>query len=207
MSDVTLYGAGYSVYVRIARLALEEAGVPYDLVEVDIFEKDKLPADYGDRHPFGKIPAFEQAGFRLYESDAIAWYVVEALGGEALVPEAPKARARMRQVMRLCDNYAYPRLVWGLYVVERESEEPIGEDAVEAARQTLAVLAGFLVAPYFGGDRPSLADLWALPMLTYLGLAPSGRTLLGAQPELTAWLDRMRHRSSVQATVSPKEQI
>ena len=29
--EVTLFGAAYSVYVRIARLALEEKGVPYRL--------------------------------------------------------------------------------------------------------------------------------------------------------------------------------
>jgi glutathione S-transferase len=27
------------------------------------------------RHPFGKIPAFEHAGFRLYEAGAITRYV------------------------------------------------------------------------------------------------------------------------------------
>ena len=58
MNQVTLFGASYSVYVRIARLALEEIRVPYDLVEVDIFATDRIPADYGARHPFGRIPAF-----------------------------------------------------------------------------------------------------------------------------------------------------
>ena len=37
MDRVTLYGAAYSVYVRIARLVQEEMAVPYDLVEVDVF--------------------------------------------------------------------------------------------------------------------------------------------------------------------------
>lgn len=32
---VTVYGADYSCYVRIVRLALEEKGVPYQLVLVD----------------------------------------------------------------------------------------------------------------------------------------------------------------------------
>ena len=37
MGRPVLYGADYSVYVRIARLALYEKGVGYDLVPVDIF--------------------------------------------------------------------------------------------------------------------------------------------------------------------------
>ncbi|CAG4902391.1 glutathione S-transferase N-terminal domain-containing protein [Paraburkholderia gardini] len=47
-SLVTLYGAAWSVYVRIARLALEEKEAPYEQVEVDVFsdtgEAGNLPA-------------------------------------------------------------------------------------------------------------------------------------------------------------------
>ena len=51
--EVRLYGAEYSVYTRIARLVLEECGVSYSLLEVDIFgAEDELPADYLRRHPF-----------------------------------------------------------------------------------------------------------------------------------------------------------
>ena len=57
MNRVTVFGASYSVYVRIVRLVLEEIGVPYQLVEIDIFAKETLPPDYAERHPFGRIPA------------------------------------------------------------------------------------------------------------------------------------------------------
>ncbi len=60
-----VFGAPYSVYVRAVRLALEERGVAYELVPVDIFAPGGPPADHMNRHPFGKIPAFEHEGFRL----------------------------------------------------------------------------------------------------------------------------------------------
>ena len=63
--SVTLHGAAYSVYVRIARLALEEKGVAYRLDEVDIFAEGGTDAAHRRRHPFGKIPAFEHDGFGL----------------------------------------------------------------------------------------------------------------------------------------------
>jgi glutathione S-transferase len=66
-----VFGAPYSVYVRAVRLALEEKGVDYELVPVDIFASEGQPAEHMVRHPFGKIPAFEHAGFRLYEAGAI----------------------------------------------------------------------------------------------------------------------------------------
>ncbi|WP_321906144.1 glutathione S-transferase N-terminal domain-containing protein [Paraburkholderia tropica] len=47
---LVLYGAAWSVYVRIARLALEEKQVTYDLVEVDVFAKTGGPPEHLNRH-------------------------------------------------------------------------------------------------------------------------------------------------------------
>ncbi|CAM5211102.1 Glutathione S-transferase OS=Bosea thiooxidans OX=53254 GN=ARD30_25575 PE=4 SV=1 [Bosea thiooxidans] len=73
--------APYSVYVRAVRLALEEKGVAYRLDPVDVFAKDGPPASLLERQPFGRIPAFEHDGFRLYEAGAIERYVDEAFPG------------------------------------------------------------------------------------------------------------------------------
>ena len=64
-SDVTLYGLSRSVYTRIARLALEEKEVGYELKEVEIFGKDGVPADHMRRHPFGRIPVLQHGEFPL----------------------------------------------------------------------------------------------------------------------------------------------
>jgi hypothetical protein len=55
---ITLYGAEYSVYTRIARLALKEKGVDYSFEQVDIFAEGGPPEGYLKRHPFNRIPAF-----------------------------------------------------------------------------------------------------------------------------------------------------
>jgi glutathione S-transferase len=207
MARPTLFGATYSVYVRIARLALEEVGAPYDLVEVDIFAKDKVPADYAERHPFGRIPAFEHDGFRLFETDAIVGYIVESFGGAALVPGGARERARMRQIMRIADNYAYRALVWGIYVEEAERDrsgrlEPAELDRARTCLRVLEELAG---ADFPVDGRVTLADLWLQPMLCYLDLAPAGRALLRERPKLEAWLARWQQRPSAAATRFPAE--
>ena len=43
--SVTVYGASYSVYVRIVRIALHEKGVPYNLVPVDVFADEGVPPE------------------------------------------------------------------------------------------------------------------------------------------------------------------
>ena len=73
-----VFGAHYSVYVRAVRLALEEKGVPTNSSR-SIFCARRTATR--ERHPFGKIPALEHAGFRLYEAGAITRYVDEAFPG------------------------------------------------------------------------------------------------------------------------------
>jgi len=208
MSQVTVFGAPYSVYVRIPRLVLEELGLAYELVEIDIFAKDSIPPDYADRHPFGRIPAFEHDGFRLFETDAIAGYILDRFGDGGLVPADVVHRARMRQIMRIMDNYAYPWLVWGVYVEEMERNRlgRLTAEVLERARKCLSVLSDLAGDEYMAGTQLSLADLWALPMLAYLDLAPAGHGLLQAAPKLSAWLARMRQRPAAMATRFAAEQ-
>jgi glutathione S-transferase len=208
MSPVTVFGASYSAYVRIVRLVLAELGMPYDLVEIDIFSKGAVPADYRDRHPFSRIPAFEHDGFRLFETDAIVGYIVDSFDGAVLLPTGIQERARMRQIMRILDNYAYPWLVWGVYVEEMERDRLGGltREELERASTCLKVLSQLAADEYMAGTQLSLADLWALPMLAYLDLAPAGHRLLQDMPKLAAWLGRMQRRPSAIATRFAAEQ-
>ncbi len=117
MSDrPAVFGAAYSVYVRATRLALHEKGVAYDHVDVDVFAPCGPPAEHLARHPFGRIPAFEHGGFRLYESTAIERYVDAAFDGPPLQPQGPHAQARMNQALSVLDGYCYRALVWDIFV-------------------------------------------------------------------------------------------
>ena len=77
MAKPILYGPGYSTYTRAARLAMEEKGVDYELVEVD-FISGGFSDEYLERQPFAKVPAFEHDGLELYETPAILRYIDEA---------------------------------------------------------------------------------------------------------------------------------
>ena len=125
-----VFGEPYSVYVRTVRLALEEKAVNYELVPVDVFALGGPPREHKARHPFGKIPAFEHAGFRLYEAGAITRYVDELFPGPRLQPEDARGRARMNQIISILDSYAYRTLVWDIYV-ERVSRPASGGTADE----------------------------------------------------------------------------
>ena len=212
-ADVTLFGASYSTYVRTARLALEEKGVPYALEEVGIMAEDEPPASYYARQPFGRIPAFEHKGFRLYETSAITRYIDEAFDGPALMPADPQARARVNQVMSVIDSYAYRAMVWDVCVerlfVPQEggtsNEDKIagGLATAETCMTALEDLMG--TNDFLAGPELTLADLQAFPDFVYFRMTPEGDAALEGHPQLAGWFNRMAGRESVKATVSPLE--
>jgi glutathione S-transferase len=209
-----VFGAAYSVYVRIVRLTLAEKAVAYELIEVDVFAPDGPPRDYvAHHHPFGRIPAFEHDGLRLYETAAIARYVDEGFPGPALQPTAPRHRARMNQIISICDNYAYRTLVWDLFVERvrapvqgRAPDEARIAAALPRAETCLDALVELMAdGPYLAGPQLTLADLHAAPMFLYARLAAEAAALLRERPALEAWLDRLDERPSIAATRSPFE--
>jgi len=214
MSDPILFGAAYSVYVRAVRLTLAEKGVPYRLVEVDVFAEGGPPRDYFGRRPFGRIPAFEHDGFRLYESGAINRYVDEAFPGPALQPSEPKERARVNQIISILDSYAYRTFVWDIFVERvrapaqgRASDEAHIAAAMPRAETCLKALQELVAdGPWLAGGQLTLADLHAAPMFAYFRIAPEGADLLSRYTGLARWWDVMSARPSMAATRSPLEQ-
>ena len=208
-----VFGAAYSVYVRAVCLVLQEKGVAYDHVEVDVFAPSGPPAAHLARHPFGRIPAFEHDGFRLYESTAIERYIDVAFDGPALQPTDPRAQARMVQVQSMLDGYCYRTLVWDIFV--ERVRAPARGAAPDEARIAAALLRAETclralteiggAGPWLAGPALTLADLHAAPMFVYFRLAPEGATMIARYPRIAAWLDAMMARPSLVTTCSPLE--
>ena len=203
-----LFGAAYSVYVRIARLALIEKGVDHELVPVDIFSPEGIPEWYRERHPFGKIPAFEHDGFRLFETAAITRYIDEVFPGSALQPADVRERAVMTQIVSLLDAYAYRTLVWDIYVETVSKPRDGGATdaarvatALPRARTCLETLESFKrPGRWLLGDRLRLADLHAAPMFAFFQKAPTGRDMIAECEGLAHWWDAIHSRASFAST-------
>lgn len=207
IQEAVLFGPSYSAYVRAARIALEEKGVAYRLEPVDIFGGAAEDPAYLARHPFGRVPAFEHAGFRLYETGAITRYLDEAFDGPPLQPADARDRARMNQAIAVIDGYGYWPWVRVIFVQRVEGPRRGGTDeaAIAAALPDAARALDALDAikgeqPWLAGPSFSLADVQAAPMIDYLTQAAEGRALLGERLRLAAWWERLAERRSVVAT-------
>lgn len=191
-------------------MTLMEKGVPYDLVEIDVFAADGPPIEYLQKHPFGRIPFFEHDGFRLYEALPIARYIDETFDGPMLQPRDVHERARMNQIIGILDSYAYRTLVWDIYVerTRGRSGKPPDEQRIAAAlpraQTCLKALSGLMGDKvWLAGSDLTLADLHAAPIVAYFLRTAEGKELLAGTPSLVRWWEQIAQRASTCATDPP----
>ncbi len=203
---VTLHGYRYSVYNRVARMALHHKGVAYTTVEVDPFT-DLDPA-YLDLHPFARVPALTHGTFSIFETRAITRYIDNAFSGPPLQPDDAKALARMDQVIGIIDNYGYwpmVRQVFSQRVFSPLEGEASNEDEITAglaaSRHVLAVLNGIAdEGLVLNGRDFTLADCHLAPMIDYFVRAGEGRDALSSFPVLLKWWELISIMPALQST-------
>ena len=204
---ITVYSIPGSPFGRAVLATMAEKGATCRFVAV------APPAHKGPehlaRHPFGRVPAIDDDGFKLYETQAITRYVDAVYGApRALTPRDPKAEARMNQVIGVIDWYFFaPNSAMTLgfnRIIAPKLGFPVNEEAVAASlpatRQCIEILAGFLgERAYIAGDAFSLADIHAGTQLDLLATAPEAAEMLKGTP-IPAWLERLAARPSFATT-------
>lgn len=206
MTDVTLYGFPQSTYVRTARMALEEKGVSYDLLPIDMGSEDHLKL-----HPHGKMPAFRHGDFNLYETSAIARYVDETFDGPQLQPIDVRQRGVMNQWISAIIDYYYADMIRGLVLERlvaptrgREPDEQRIAEAMPRIEHQIAVVEQSLAGrDFLAGEAVSIADLFLAPVFFYVGISPEGEGLFDGKANIAGWKQRISSRSSFQTTMPP----
>ena len=77
-------------------LFLEESGLPYELVPVDTRKGDQFKPEFLAVNPNGKVPAIDDDGVFVFDSNAILLYLAEKTG-KFLPASTPKNRAQLLQ--------------------------------------------------------------------------------------------------------------
>ncbi len=204
---LTLYGYRYSVYTRIARMALSVGGVAYDTSEVNPFDN---PPDRTLMKvtPFQRVPVLDHDGFVLFETSAITRYVAARFGRADLVPSDPDGAARMQQVIAIVDAYGYwpmVRQVFSHLVFRPMSDQPGDKDQITEGLARAHVVLSALEAIaaerlVLNPARLTLADLHLAPMIGYLAMAGQGRATLAEFPALGSWWRGISRHSAYVAT-------
>ena len=187
---LTLYdflpsGNGYKV-----RLLLTQLGIPYELVQLDVFKKETRTPEFLARNPNGRIPCVRlEDGTHLWESNAILSYFAE---GTPFLPPGKLERAQVLQWM-FFEQYSHEPYIavvraWYHFGLLEENRAQLA-DKVKGGYAALGVMESHLAKrTWFVGERYSIADI---ALYAYTHVAEEGKFDLGPYPAVRAWLERV----------------
>ena len=189
-------------YVQRAVIALNEKGIPFERIDIDLANK---PDWFLKISPLGKVPVLVvQTGdgeVALFESNVICEYIEETQGGTKLHPQDPLTRAQHRAWMEF--GSAILGELWGL--------ETTGDPAIfESKRQAVAakfarVEEALGAGPFFAGKDFSLVDAVFAPVFRYFDVFDqlTDLSVFAATPKVRAWRAALAQRPSVRTAVGP----
>lgn len=147
------------------RWTLQELGVPFEAIEVDLASGRHRDPEFLQLNPYGRVPVLLDGDLVIFESAAICLYLGDRFPEKGLIPTAgTRDRALHDQWVFFCTNELEQPL-WRirrhtvLYPQEKRIPADIElarEDFRAATRVLQEVLAG---KRYLVGDRFTIADI------------------------------------------------
>ncbi|RIA83763.1 glutathione S-transferase [Glomus cerebriforme] len=155
---------------------LEELGLSYEFIKVK-YQDIKTPEYLATNHPFGKVPVLIDDGFKLYESRAIARYLINKYQGTknsiVLIPSDVQKAALVEQFISVETSYytgplhkLFEQVVLSKYF-EKTADPVIVKDALEEINKVLDVYEKLLEDKDYLTGEFSLADALHCPYGNY----------------------------------------
>ena len=196
-----IYGHEMSQPANKVRMCANALGIEYEFVRVDLSAGEHRSDTYLAVHPAGKVPAIDDDGFTLFESDAIMKYLCRKIGSD-YYPRDPAKQAEVDQWCSFISVHIYMALVrvafnklaaprMGLDVDERSMA-----DGYRFLERFLPVIEQQLSkTKYLAGDELTIADYCLLATVDPAELIEID---LKQYPKLSAWRENLRSQQFYQ---------
>ncbi len=190
---IKFYGSPASSSGR-TRWMLEEVGVPYEYIVVDVRGGEARKAAFREINPFGTVPFLVDGDVRLAESMAINTYLAGQYKPE-LVPADAVGRALAWQWSLWAITSVQPKALDVMMQMMRPDPErgaKIMDEAKSALSSQLDLLERSMTGEFVLGDKFTVADV---NVGSCINLVARLRALPEEPwPKVFAWLARMRER-------------
>ena len=189
---LTLHHLNYSRSIRVIWL-LEELGIEYDLVKYERDANFRAPPELKAIHPLGKAPVLVDDDLTLAESAPILAYIDERYGERRFSPpiDSDAAAVHDEWLQYVESSAALPIMMTSLGKRMGGLPDGLAKFTGPEVTKTLDYIgAGVGDGPYLMGEQLMLADI---QMCYILAIAESAG-LLGDDPDVAAYLDRLRAR-------------
>ncbi|MDB6177341.1 glutathione S-transferase [Paracoccus sp. Z330] len=188
-TPIKLYRNPKSGHCHRVELMLALLGLPYETIDLDMANGAHKAPDYLKISPFGLVPAIDDSGYTLADSNAILIYLVKTYAPNSdWLPHSPKEAAEVQRWLTIAaDNvYAGPcaaRLVKVFGV-------PLDHGAaVQKAHDLFRIMDLHLQdREWLATADASVADIAGY---SYIAHAPEGGVDLASYANIRAWLKRV----------------
>jgi glutathione S-transferase len=191
MTGLTLVSHHLCPYVQRAAIALEEKGVAFERLDIDLADK---PDWFLAISPLGKVPLLKVGDAVIFESAVILEYLEETQPNP-LHPADPLKRADHRAWIEFGSTILGD--IWTFYTAADDA-------AMQAKAGTLTEKFARLEqrlgeGPYFDGARFSLVDAAFAPVFRYFDAFDrvGNFGILAGKPRVAAWRQALAQRPSV----------
>lgn len=206
MAEVKIYSAVVCPFAHRSRLVLQEKGIDFELIEIDLQNK---PAGFTDISPYGKVPALVHGDRRVWESAVINEYLDEVFPNPSLLPNNPIGKAQAR----IWIDFANTRFVPAFSNLLRSSDIQQQEEAKKELYKHLEFIENEAFGklskdgPYWFGESISLVDFTFFPWFERWAALKKYRDFpLPAEfARLKQWKHALKERESVKAIANSKE--
>jgi len=197
-----LYYDPVSPNAHKAMALIAELGLDVELVHVQLFKGEQRSPEFLRVNPNGAVPALEDDGYLLWESNAILCYLAAKKPDAGLLPSDPQARGQVDQWMywqtnvfaRAIGKIIFERLIKKFRGLEPD-EAKVAEGTAEVAKATAILEANLATREHLAGPL-SVADFALAP---WLAMGKQAGADFSAFPHVQAWLDRLYARPSFKA--------
>lgn len=173
-------------------LLLNHLGLPFERVELDIFNGASRTPEYLAKNPAGKIPALElEDGTVLGESGAILYYLAE---GTSFLPDDKLGRAQVLRWICFEQNAHETSVAEARFIMEHPelAEGRTGnilEEKQKRGNAALKLMDDHLRKhDFFAAGRYTIADM---ALYGYTSVADEGGFDLSKYPAVQAWMKRI----------------
>lgn len=188
-------------------IVLREAGLPFDLVKVDLAAKTLGDgSDFLAVNPKGQVPTLAlDEGDILTEGAVIVQFVADQAPDSGLLPPAGSMdRYRVQELLNFIGSELHKGIVPLFPMLKDIVSDAHREFTAKRLSGKLAVLDRQLDGKsYLTGDRFTVADAYAFTVLSW---APRIGFDLSGWPNLTAFVERVGARPAVQAALAAEAQ-
>jgi glutathione S-transferase len=186
---IKLFRHPLSGHAHRVELLLSLLNVPTELVFVDLAKGAHKQAEFLAINPFGQVPAIDDNGTVLSDSNAILVYLAKKYDNSGRwLPAEPVAAAKVQRWLsvaagQIASGPATARLIT-VFGAPYDAESTIAR-----SHALLQVVEKELSnSPFLAGNTATLADVAGY---TYIAHAPEGNVSLADYPQVRAWLARI----------------